>query len=312
MKRFLAILTALLFCFAAISCRSKAGTESTASDPSWNQISEKKQLVVGVYSNHAPLTAVTDAGFEGFDIDFLTQLAARLNVGVSFVAIDGKSVEDALASGEVDCVCSGCVYTAERNEALSLSDVYMTSRQIFAVTAESEVKNLADLAGKTLGIVSGGAADLALQKSETFRAALAEVKIYDTEDDAIQALLSGEIDSAAVNEMLVRHSIIAGFDLRTLLGDDNAPDSLGSEDYVLAFRRGSDALLKKVQEAFSTMKRDGVLDELSRKWFSNYLSTEEQKAADEAAKQAASAAAVESEAAAGGSFTVEETGSTAD
>ena len=310
MKRFLALLSILLFCFAAASSRSRAGTESTASAPSWNQISEKKQLTVGVYSDRAPLTAAADTGFEGFDIDLLTQLAARLNVNVSFVAIDGRSVEDVLASGEVDCVCSGCVYTAERNEALSLSDVYMTSRQVFAVTTGSEVKDLADLAGKTLGIVPGSAADLALQKSETFRAALAEIKTYDTEDKAMQALLSGEIDSAAVNEMLVRHLIVTGSDLRTLLSDGNTPDSLGSEDYVLAFRRGSDALLKKVQEAFATMKRDGVLDELSKKWFSNYLSAEEQKAADEAAK-AASSAAAEGEAAQSDASAAEETGGAA-
>ena len=58
------------------------------------------------------------------------------------------------------------------------------------------------------------------------------------------------------------------------------------------------------------MKRDGVLDELSKKWFSNYLSAEEQKAADEAAK-AASSAAAEGEAAQSDASAAEETGGVA-
>ncbi|MDD6175816.1 MAG: transporter substrate-binding domain-containing protein [Firmicutes bacterium] len=307
MKRIIAAAVVLLLCLTAVSCRNRAGAESTVSDPSWSKISEEKRLVVGVYSDRAPLASpAAENGFEGFDIDLLTQLAARLNVTASFVAIDGRSAEEALTSGEVDCVCSGFAYSTEHDEALSLSDVYLTARQIFAVRTESEVENLADLAGKTLGIVSGSTADLALQQSETFRAALAEVKAYPSEQDVMHALLGGEIDAAAVNELLVRNYIVSGFDLRTLLGSDNTPDSLGSEDYVLAFRRGSDSLLKKVQEAFSTMMRDGVLDELAEKWFSNYLSSEEQKAADEIAEQTASAADAESEELTGGDMTGED------
>ena len=53
-------------------------------------------------------------------------------------------------------------------------------------------------------------------------------------------------------------------------------------------------MLKKVQDALSTMKRDGVLDEISTKWFSNYISTAEQKAADDAAKAAETASAAQS------------------
>lgn len=291
MKRIIAILTALLLCAAVVSCRNKAGTESTVSDPSWNQISEKKQLVVGVYSDRAPLTKAVGNRFEGFDVDLLTQLASRLNVTVEFKAIDGRTAEDALNSGDVDCVCSGLVYTAERNEALSLSEAYLTSRQLFAVTSGSGTENLADLAGKTVGVASGGAADLALQKSETFRAALAEVRQYDEEDGVIRALLDGEIDAAAVNETLIRHYIRKNSDLRTLLNSEGDPDSLGSDNYVLAFRRGSDALLKKVAEAFSTMKRDGLLDELSEKWFSNFLSAAEKEAAELAKAIAAEEAA---------------------
>ncbi len=294
MKRVTAVLLVLLFCFAMVSCKGKSGTESVVSDPSWNKISQKKQLVVGVYTNHAPLVSPTADGFEGFDIDLLTQIASRLNLSVSFVSIDGQDAASALSSGTVDCVSSGYVYTSEGNETLTLSETYLTSRQLFVVASTSDADNLADLAGKKLGVASGSAAKKALDNSETFRAALAEIKEYATEDAVIKALLNGEIDSAAVSETQVRHYIKTGADLRALLNENKTPETLGSENYVLAFSRGSNALLKKVQDALSTMKRDGVLDEISTKWFSNYISTAEQKAADDAAKAAETASAAQS------------------
>ena len=249
MKKAAALMLVLVFCFSVISCRSAAGTSSASSDPSWSKITEKKQLTVGVLSNHQPLTYQDADSFAGFDIDLMTQIATRLNLTVQFVPIDGKAASDVLSSGAVDCVCSGFVYSAEQNETLTLSESYLTSRQVFTVPTGSGVKNLADLAGKKLGVASGSTAQTALSSAETFRSALGEVKEYNTEDDVMKALLNGEIDSAAVSEMTVRHSIATGSDLRTLLDEDNNPDTLETEQYVLAFSRGSSSLQQKVQDA---------------------------------------------------------------
>lgn len=279
MKR-LAALAVLLCLMAAAGC--KGGTKETSSDPSWDQVALKKELVVGVYADRAPMTCLEGDGYTGFDIDMMTEIAARLSLSVRFVAVDEQGVWTAISTGQADCVCSGYAYSADRSEAFTLSEAYLTSRQVFAVRSDSGAKNIADLEQATLGVGVGSMAQRAINSSETFRDALAEVKQYDSEDQALHALLTGEIDVAAVSETLVRNAVRGGDDLRVIL-DGDEPETLGTEDYVIAVGRGNDSLMKKIQDALSTMKRDGVLDTLSLKWFSNYLSAADQKAADQAA-----------------------------
>ena len=52
MKRIIAAAVVLLLCLTAVSCRNRAGVESTVSDPSWSKISEEKrtQVVLCLYS----------------------------------------------------------------------------------------------------------------------------------------------------------------------------------------------------------------------------------------------------------------------
>ena len=268
MKRFFLLLGAFVFALLATSaCRPAEQDQPTASGQSWQNILEKQELAVGIYTNRLPLSYREEDGYAGFDIDLITEIASRLNVSVRFVEIDQQGAWNALANGQVDCVCSGYAYSSARDELLELSAPYLSTRQVFAVLEDSPADNIGDLSGGVLGWKSDGAAKQLLSTATEFCGAMQEIKEYDSENSVMQALLSGEITTAAVDEITARYFINSGAPVKIIMSSGDEPETIGSSQFVIVAGKGETLLLQKIEEALATMQRDEVLTQLENKWF---------------------------------------------
>ena len=268
-KSVLIRLAALALCaalaFAAVGC-GKAG-DSTAKDDSLQKILDKGELVLGLDAGFPPMGFTDENGeIVGFDIDVAREVCKRLGVTLVTMPIDWDEKEDDLNCGKIDCIWNGMSVTPARAESMNLSEPYMKNEMILVVLAESDIKSVRDLTGKTVGAQSGSTANDVLKEASFYPDITP--KLYEENQSLFDDLEQKKVDAALVDSVAAYYFIFSKDDSYFVL-----PDSLGEEDYAIGFRKGDQTLRDEVQKILGEMKADGSLGEISKKWFGGDITT---------------------------------------
>jgi ABC-type amino acid transport substrate-binding protein len=149
---------------------------------------------------------------------------------------------------------------------MNLSDPYMKNEMIFVVPGSSDAKVMSDLRGRSVGVQAGSTAEELLEASELY--ANVTAVLYETNQALLEDLAQGGIDAALVDSVAAYYFIFSSSSAFFIL-----PESLGEEDYAIAFRKGDQTLRDKVQEIIGEMKADGTLASISKKWFGSDITT---------------------------------------
>ena len=90
------------------------------------------------------------------------------------------------------------------------------------------------------------------------------IKLFEKSGTAVQALLSGGVDTVLVDAASGRGYAGSNPDTLKVLGE-----ALGTDAYGFVFKIGSD-LVGPFNAAIAAMKTDGTLDRLANTWFYEY------------------------------------------
>lgn len=260
MKKFLAMLTAvMMLCVLCVPAFAEAADESL------KKVQEKGELILGLDENFPPMGFKdADGNIVGFDIDVAAAVCEKLGVTLKCQPIDWSAKELELSSGAVDCLWNGMTITEDRKAAMEMSTPYCANAQVVCVKADSEIKTLADLSGKVVGLQAGSSAVEALNKAEELKASLAEAAEFDDYMVALMDLDAGNVDAVLIDEVVANYYITAKqADYRLL------EEKLADEEYGIGFRKGDVALRDAVNEALIALYQDGSLNPILEKWFGN-------------------------------------------
>ncbi|MBR7038159.1 MAG: amino acid ABC transporter substrate-binding protein [Oscillospiraceae bacterium] len=274
MKRMMAALAAaamlvLTGCAPAAQTGSTgdAGSAAPAGDDSLQKVLDSGEFVLGLDASFPPM-GFTDENNEiiGFDIDVAQEVCDRLGVKLVKQPIVWDAKEQDLDSGRIDCIWNGLSVNPGRAEAMNLSDPYMTNEMVFVVPADSEIKGLSDLPGKTVGVQLGSTAEEILEAADFY----ADIRATPLEDN-VEALRQMEL---GFSDTVFMDSVVANY-LITSNGKDFVilDEGLEQEEYAIGFRKNDQALRDEVQKTLSEMKADGKLGEISTKWFGSDVTT---------------------------------------
>ncbi len=90
------------------------------------------------------------------------------------------------------------------------------------------------------------------------------IKLFETFGAAVQALKAGDVDLVLTDSTGGQGYVATNPDTFKLIGDP-----MGSEDFGFIFPKGSD-LIEPINAAVASMRTDGTLDALNKKWFFDY------------------------------------------
>ena len=151
-----------------------------------------------------------------------------------------------------------------RKKAVDFSSGYYDVTQTVITTKGSAIDGkttVADLAGAKLGAqvgtTSATAIDEQIKPSTT-------ASIYDTNDQAVQALKNGQIDGIVVDLPTAYYMTAAQLDDGVIVGQLPAGDG-ETEQFGAVLAKGS-PLTSCVTQAVDALREDGTLDELAKKW----------------------------------------------
>ncbi len=257
------------FAVAAAVAMLAGCSKKTAEDNSLESLKARGEFVLGLDDSFPPMGFRDDSNeIVGFDIDLAKEVAARLGVKFRAQPINWDSKEQELATGNIDCIWNGLTITEERKNALSFSKPYLKNAQILVVRKDSGIKNLADLAGKTIGLQAGSSAADALEEAASFKSSVKSVIEFKDNIMALNDLEIGGVDGVVMDLIVANYAISTSGKPFTVLEEGLSP-----EEYGIAFRKNDVKLTNAVQEALEAMYADGTVEKISTKWFGSDITS---------------------------------------
>jgi polar amino acid transport system substrate-binding protein len=250
----------MLLALSLVLAVSAPPLASPAASQTVDEIIKRGKVIIGVNTT-TPIFGLigADGQPEGYDPDVARLVGKYLGVPVEFVPVTGANRLPYLLTNRVDMVIALFGITPERALQIWFSIPYATEAAVLVAPAKRAIKTVDDLTGLRVGVPRGAMQDLIL----TPQAAAKKINLmrFDDEATALQALISGQIDVVGtgllVNRTLNRNDPGKNYEVKIVL----RPLHFG-----IGIRRGQIDLLQWLNTFVYTIKNNGELDAISRKW----------------------------------------------
>ena len=263
MKKFLAVLLSAL-CLATLlaGCNKKETTENT----SVQAVSSEEEKFVfkhGFDLDYPPYSYINDDGeVGGFDVELCQAVCEYYGWEYQAVPFNWDAKDAELNAGNCDCIWSGFTRNG-REDDYTWSISYSDNTQMIMVADDSDIKTLADLTGKVVGVQTATSAYELLQDEEGQKKlcdTFASLEVFDTYTVAFSSLKAGGSDALAID-------VTSGnFLMSETPGYHFLEETLGSEQYAIGFRKGDTELCEKINAALKALVEDGTYAEIGAKY----------------------------------------------
>ncbi len=222
---------------------------------------QAQPIQTGVDATFAPhAMPKLGGGIEGFNVDMANEIARRLNRPINIEGTQFSGLIPGLNAKKYDWIAAPTTVTPERAKALLFTEGYLdTDFQFLVKKSDPEIKGLEDLKGKTISVNKGSAYD-SWAKANAEKHGF-KFDIYDTNADAVQAVLSGRASTNLAGNTVAQWAakqnplIKTSYTIKTGLV------------WAIPFRIDDKAGRDTVSNVIKCMKIDGSFARLHEKWF---------------------------------------------
>jgi len=229
--------------------------------------SAQDQVRIGIAAEPYPPFASPDAAgnWVGWEVDIIGAVcaAAELDCVITPVAWDG--IIPSLTGNQIDVIMASMSITEARMETIDFSDPYYnTPTVVVAAKGAGIAPSPEGLAGKILGVQ---ASTVHQDYAQTYFTG-AEIRIYQTQDEANQDLVAGRLDALQADSIAMADFVAteagACCEIVGAVADDPAILGLGVGAGV---RKGEDALREAVNAGIAAIIADGTHAEITSRYF---------------------------------------------
>ncbi len=202
----------------------------------------------------------------GYDVDLVDEACKLINCKATFVTTGFDTIFVALSQKQFDMVASGVTITEERKKTVDFSDSYLHYDEVLLVRADdSRISSADDLkSGKYIVGVQTGTSN-----EETAKTLVPDekkqLKRFDDFSQAIAALIGKDVDVVEIDKPAADGFMAQNAGKLKVTGK-----GLVSNDLALAFQKGDKVLIDAFNAALKTLKSNGTLDKLYKKWFVDF------------------------------------------
>ena len=240
MKKFLALIMVLVLALSMVACSEKK---------------DENVLTMATNAEFPPFEYLENGEIVGADIEIAKAIADKLGMKLEITNIDFDAALTGAATGKYDIAVAGITADEERRQNMNFSDNYYTASQAIIVMADSEIKTVADLTGKTVSCQEGTTGEQYLIKNGYTN------QSFKTGAEAISALTSGKVDAVVIDDAVAR-ALSAKQEGKTVVLEE----ALTQEAYAIALKKGNDELTEKINGALKELKESGELAKIFEKY----------------------------------------------
>lgn len=236
---------------------------SSACAQSVADIKKKGEITIGMLVDFPPYgTTNAQNQPDGYDADVAKLLAKDLGVKANIVPVTGPNRIPYLLTGKVDILVASLAITPERAKQVAFSQPYAAATIILLGKVTSPIKGAADLKGLRVGVARASTQDIAVTKLAPEGT---EIRRFDDDASAMQALLSGQVDAIGC-------SVTVANAIRKRAPNTYEPKfNLVQQSMGIAVRPNQPEMLKTVNDFVARNMANGELNKAYRKWLETDL-----------------------------------------
>ncbi|MGX5217435.1 transporter substrate-binding domain-containing protein [Pseudomonas segetis] len=195
----------------------------------------------------------------GFEVDLVKEVAKRAGKSVEFINIPFNGLFSAVQSKRADIAISSITITPKRLESVGFAQPYYDSDQSLSVLTKSGIKGLDGMADKVVGVDTGSTGDMWVGEHKG-EYKFKDVSRYEGLSPAMLDLASGRLDGYVSDIPAVLYYIKDKPQYAVV-----ARIPTGEKYSLMHAKNWSESA--KVNDIISTMKKEGVIADLHKKWF---------------------------------------------
>ena len=255
MKKFSALMLALLMSLSLMACGQKADGQS-------DDQSDGSALVLGTSADYAPFEFMYadengDMQYAGIDVSSAQYIADEMGKELKVENMAFEYLLTSLAKGDYDMVMAAMEATPECLESADFSDPYYTDMPpMILVKADSadQYQTLADFAGKSVGAQAATTKE-DIVKDSMEGASLVSLSLV---TDLVNELAYGKVDAIVLDGAVAQEYAESNSDLVIAA----ASDELGTaEPYCVAVAKGDPkGLLPAINAAIAKMQAENKME----------------------------------------------------
>lgn len=229
-----------------------------------------REIVVVTENAYPPLQFLDASGAAvGWEYDAMAEIAKRLNATVKYENISWDAMIPAVSEGQYDLGMTGITIRDDRKEMVDFSDSYMTSEMVMMVRGdEARFTDAASFAANAelLMAAQPGTTPFYVGVYEVLDGdeANPRIKLFETFGATVEALKAGDVDLVLTDGTAGAGYVEASGGGLKIIGE-----KLGTEDFGFIFPKGSD-LVAPMNAAIASLRADGTIEALNKKWFLDY------------------------------------------
>jgi polar amino acid transport system substrate-binding protein len=218
---------------------------------------------------YPPFTSPDASGqWVGWEIDMIHAVCAEAKLDCVITPIAWDGLIPALQTKKIDMIMNSLSITDERKKVIDFSDKYTDKPSVIA-GARSETFDASPqgLSGKILGLQTS--TNYAAYAKKHFAGSVAEIKEYQTQDEALQDLAAGRIDAVqadivSLSDFLKTAAGKECCDIKGKIANDPAIMGVGQG---VGLRKGDTELKDKINAAIKAVRANGTYAAITKKYF---------------------------------------------
>lgn len=231
---------------------------TAASAETIDQVKQKGELTIGMLVDFPPYGIMnTENKPDGYDADVARLLAKDLGVKLKIVPVTGPNRIPFLLTNKVDLLVASLAITPERAKQVQFSKPYSAAQIVVFGGKDAKIKTADDLAGLRIGVARASTQDIAVTKVAPKSA---NIRRFDDDASAMQALLSGQVDAIGCS------TTVAAQIAKRVPNRYENKFVLLQQEMAVAMRPGEPNTLKAVNAFVEKNIANGELSKLYKKW----------------------------------------------
>ncbi|QQN36852.1 ABC transporter substrate-binding protein [Rahnella aceris] len=236
---------------------------------SFSALADGSTLKFGLEAQYPPFESKSATGeLQGFDIDLGNAVCAAASVKCDWYDTSFDGLIAALQARKFDAINSAMNVTDKRRQAIDFTNViYRVPTKLIAKKDSGLLPTTDSLKGKHIGVLQGSIQESYAQAHWAPKGV--DIVSYQDQNQVYLDLSSGRLDGTLVLAPAGQTGFLSRPDGKDygFVGDAVRDDKILGSGIAFGLRKGDTQLKEKLDTAIAKVQKDGVVKELSKKYF---------------------------------------------